>query len=310
MYSGGPDEDIVVSFHNGKSCNVSRESACWIPRELHERITFELRLPKQVRCEFATQDKPYPEENMPGYPVSGPKATPIDYQVHESGWLERQEVAPMRQSYNPFYVPVYPTHYHHRVEIPARPDKFRAEDMDSVIPGTDITKAELNEKVMSQLMRHKMIAEDQKLQKDTDNNKLLHRREQQDENLLIKSLEKSVTFKDPESDLEGEVGDLELRDSGRGSSHDLELSDLEQTDEGFSGPETREVAVGTDRSLLFRPKLRRPQKRPGWKYWNSDPAPELLEPMHEGPYRVGPYDEAITMGPPEDRSMYRSGRCK
>jgi hypothetical protein len=182
--------------------------------------------------------------------------------------------------------------------------------MNSLIPGTDLTKAELNEKVMSQLMRHKMVAEDRKVQKETENTKLLQRRENLEENLLTKSLEKSVTFKDPESDLEGEVGDLETRDSGRGSSYDLELSDLELDETGGeSEPETRDVAVGTDRSLLFRRKIQRSQKKPPWRYWNNESAPELLEPMHEGPYRVGPYEEAYTMGPVGNQAMYRGNRC-
>ena len=106
---------LVVTFYNGKTADVPLETALWIPSQLYERINFEVQLPSHVRRDFAEQEQ-YPEENLPGYPTSGPRAYPRDYEVHESKWVPgggagRNMVVERGMYRHPYYVPLYPVYY-------------------------------------------------------------------------------------------------------------------------------------------------------------------------------------------------------
>lgn len=51
--------------------------------------------------------------------------------------------------------------------------------------------------------------------------------------------------------------------------------------------------------------------KPRWQYWNKEPAPDLTEPMHFGPYRVGPYDATASAAPLELRhGRINKDECK
>ena len=60
---------------------------------------------------------------------------------------------------------------------------------------------------------------------------------------------------------------------------------------------------------LSRRRYRR-EGKPRWAYWGNDPAPTLMEPMHFGPYRVGPYDQMMAAAPMElrDARISKYGR--
>ena len=121
-----------------------------------------------------------------------------------------------------------------------------------LIPGTELTESQLNEKVMSQLLLHKMVAED----KSDSHNKILSKRSQLEENHLT---HKSATFDDTHvSDVEAEVDETEMKDSGRGSTADLGLTDVEFDDLlNDVGTQTRksDVETRTDSSLFYRYSL-------------------------------------------------------
>ena len=72
------------------------------------------------------------------------------------------------------------------------------------------------------------------------------------------TLKKSVTIRESKhirddlSDIEAEFysGDLELRDSGRGSGSDLEVENLEQSGDEQDKADVKDAAVGTSDRLL------------------------------------------------------------
>ncbi|ELT87367.1 hypothetical protein CAPTEDRAFT_223654 [Capitella teleta] len=292
--SGGtPDQKLVVTFFNGKTADIPLNRAMWIPNELYERIAFEVHLPSHVRRDFADQDE-YPEETLEGYPASGTGAYPTRYETVDSHWLPNNNRPVIERGIyqNPYYVPMYPIYYKFK---PQR-SIVKSEEVAEIIPGTELTKAQLKEKVMAQITRHKVNEE----VKETEETKLLSKREQlQDTAQLTK---KSVTFTEGNtSDLEAEFdsGDLDMRDSGRGSGDDLYLSDVEGYESGNDDKSTQ-----TRSAYSYTPRRSRStSKRPPWKYWSRDPSPNLLEPMHYGPHRVGPYDEADVAPPMECRNI-------
>ena len=291
----------MVSFHNGCTASIPRDTAAWIPPLLHQRITFELQLPQKVRREFADQDC-YPEENYPGYPTSGPVANPEQYQEYAPTWVPHDGPVdfPGRRLYRyPYYTPKYPIFYKHQ----PKPSVVKCDDVDNVIPGTDMTKMELYDKVNGLLEQHEaMLAGIQ----DGEKERMLKKRETLRESTLRKS-DKSVTFESLPKDVDEEREHDKL-DSGLGSLvTDYDLDDLDDLD--IPDWNTRDVGVETDSSLFYdrRPLSRGGDRRPfsagrpPWKYWKQAPAPSLLESNHYGPYRYGPYEGSVPPVPLETR---------
>ena len=158
LLGGGEDETLIVSFHNGKSVDVPLNKALWVPTALHDRITFELQLPSNVRQEMSEVEQ-YPQENRPGYPTSGPAADPKEFERFDPRYVTQMGpyVYPGGDREIPYYLPYrYPVHYKY---MPG-PSAVRSEEIDAMVPGTEMTKSELNEKVMRQLMEHKMTFEE------------------------------------------------------------------------------------------------------------------------------------------------------
>ena len=147
---------------------------------------------------------------------------------------------------NPYFVPLYKQQGSY-FSLSQRPTETTS---DKIIPGTEMTEAELNEKVMSQLLMHKMVIEDKP--ESYSNSKLLSKREQLEENNLTR---KSVTFDETHvSDVEAEVDETEMKDSGRGSETDLGITDAEL--EELLGEEAEisksDAETKTDSSLFYR----------------------------------------------------------
>ena len=280
---GGPDKALVITFHDGKTVTVPRERAIWLPHDLHERITFELTLPRNVRREFASHDF-YPEQTIIGYPPSGPLAYPPEFDRYiPPGWMSND-----RRGENGYPMFTHPKSWFQgasRTSI-TKP----ADEIDQVIPGTDMTKSQLNSKVMSQIMQNKMMLEG-KSETTPVEDRLLKKREALEEN----SLKKSVSFVDPKTDLETKLdGADDNKDSGRGSQTDLYFTD----DDDFD-LDNKELVTARDPSsdtkLFHRRRSQRSQSpsRQQWKYWKNDPAPSVMEPLHYGPYRYGAYRDCM-----------------
>lgn len=292
---GGPDLPLVIAFYDGKTVSVEKDRAVWIPNDLHERIVFELNLPKHVRKEFADKDC-YPVENLSGYPTSGTKAWPPEFPRYvPPGWCETDSGV-FTGSVNPSWYggqPGYPEHLGRSQmwtrDFYPKTVSVKKNDVEQVIPGTDMTKRQLNEKVASQ------IRENEGKTENNEGDRLLKKRETIREN----DLRKSVSF----ADLESAGRESDMRDSGHGSQTDLaftddddyEYDDLE-LDDGGKVLTKRDVSSATDRSLLYPRRIRRSVsagRRPWKTYWKNDPAPSLSEPLHYGQYRVGPYRDCL-----------------
>lgn len=281
----------MVSFYDGKTASIEKERAVWIPSDLHERILFELSLPKNVRKEQAQRDL-YPTENLPGYPTSGPKAFPAEFPRYvPPGWIESNS----RVVGDPGSL-WYNNHQRPWLTSASQPKVIstKTEDVERVIPGTNLTQSQLNEKVMSQIRAN-----------DSTHSKQISPHFRANDENYGGSLKKSVSFADLAS-----KSDSEAKDSGHESQTELYFTD---DDDDHSGPSTRRDDLGfsrsgsltkrdawssTDVSLLYPRRSRRSKSAGGqrkWKYWKNDPAPSLLDPMHYGAYRVGPYKDCMEM---------------
>lgn len=285
---GGEDKQLVATFHNGKTVSVPKDKAMWIPRDLYERAVFEIGLPKNVRQEFATQDF-YPFYTSFGYPASGSLAYPAQFdQFVPRGYAGSGCRAPVGWGSNSCRG--YPWMARSQSASAIGGHRRAAErgmlggEREELIPGTELTKAQLNSKVMAQIMQSRLADR----HGGSDDGRLLKKRAANDTGIL----RKSVSFAD--------LGDAEcsdLSDSGHGSQVDLSLSDVDDDCRRHmldSVETTLDAEVGrrsTWRSPR-RPRTSSPRRR-AWRYWSNDPSPSLLEPKHYGPYREGPYRDCI-----------------
>ena len=238
---GITDREVTVGFFNGQTTKVTANTAVWIPPDLHDRVSFELKLPCKVRQEMAEGTRQYPSEVLPGYHSS---KSSMEFDSFEPVLLEPQPGHYERGMYRrTHFIPLYK-------QQGSCFSGYTETTSDRKIPGTELTEGELNEKVMSQLLLHKMVSED----KHDSNAKLLSKRSQLEENNLTR---KSVTFDDTHvSDVEVEADDsTEMKDSGRGSTTDLRLTDPEIDDLlDDVGTQTDKIDAGTrtDSSLFYR----------------------------------------------------------
>jgi len=281
VYPGGePDKQLVVTLYDGRTVNVPYNKALWIPLDFYERIAFEIKLPKNVRKEFATQDS-YPYYTSCGYPASGSLAFPAQFEHYiPAAWLPAAGRYPVGWAGGQHRGSPWMAYLDDGCRTQNRPQtngRLKAIEGDELIPGTDMTKSQLNSKVMAQIMQNKMT-----MVKETAS----------DTGVLKKTssecgLKKSVSFVDLREDSKLEDG----RDSGHGSQVDLSFSESDPEEDG--GTAMRDIAVGTDRSLsmlsLRKSRSACSQRQRAWKYWKNDPAPPLTDPLHYGPYREGPY---------------------
>ncbi len=210
---GITDKPITVGFFNGKTLQIPTNIALWIPPDLYERVSFEIKLPAKVRMEMAENVSEYPCQTMPGYPSSATVRNPVVIEGYSPVVIESAPGYWERGMYRgrPGFVPLYKQ----KGQCFNPPPGFV--DSDVLIPGTEMTESQLNEKVMSQIMAHKMTLGE-------DKDRLLSRRE----NIEGSHIRKSVSFDNTHlSDVEAEFDETEMKDSGRGSATDLGLSEDE-----------------------------------------------------------------------------------
>lgn len=290
VLGGEPDKQLVVTLYDGKTVTIPYNKALWIPHDFYERITFEIKLPRNVRKEFANQDL-YPYYTNCGYPASGSLAFPSQFERYiPAAWTATGDRYPIGWSGGECRGYPWMAYLDNACHVRNRQqlnDSSTAVERDELIPGTDLTKSQLNSKVMAQIMQNKMT-----LSNATAGNGGVLKKTAFDA-----SLKKSVSFVDLRDDSKPDLSDA--KDSGHGSQADLNLSDNDidllddEDDNDEISRSTRDIAVGTDRSLsalsLRKSRSGSAQGQRQWKYWKNDPAPSLLDPMHHGPYRVGPY---------------------
>lgn len=76
-------------FATAKSADIEPGKAIWIDQLLYDRTAFELKLPRKTRQQIVDTVANYPEDNFPGYPVSGadkdPQVWELPRKMHLSG---------------------------------------------------------------------------------------------------------------------------------------------------------------------------------------------------------------------------------
>ncbi|XP_069103634.1 uncharacterized protein [Argopecten irradians] len=199
--SEGPqDQQITVTFSNGKTERVSSDTALWVPEDVYERLVLELKMPREARETLQTNPH-YPLENLPGYPTSGPHAEPRVYeQPHPVTFDVNSTLGTVSWQYP--YTPGYP------VQLKQRQTSVKAavnsDDMNQLVPGTDLTRGQLNEKITTQLMEHQLSISDKqneekaaREEKSTDEEEKVSKDEKQlmeeSEKVLIMAQEKERT---------------------------------------------------------------------------------------------------------------------
>ena len=203
-----------------------------------------------------------------------------------------------------------------------------SEDSGSLIPGTNMTRRELEDRVMAQLMEHRLELStesgdaknngallngaDRRSMSATDSRLLGRREKQQSESCL----RKSVQFSEETRVAEREEN---IRVDERGAY--LEDEDYDEYGNPIlrrqcvvREPQMEHAGVNTDSSLLFyhSPGIK---GRPRWNYWRSDPSPTYSEISGwvaeedggRGPRRrpvgPGPFRETALQAPLEARDM-------
>jgi hypothetical protein len=307
----GPDDyQLTVAFSNGRTEKVALEKAIWVPKPIYERVALELKMPQETRSAIMTTES-YPLKNMSGYPTSGPVAEPPDYYTPDYFTLEPSASGGWDRWVYPEYLgyyPPYPLVLRRKQEKKER--EAEDDDDDAIIPGTNMTKRQLRERVNNQLTEY-TDGGTSLTQQSTS--RLLARREKQEDN----TLKKSVTFSEADlsrardaalnskTDLRSDSrSDLRCdsrgdADSGIASSPELEVDPAIQeqldrieeerrkiTRDRILLDEERRMLEEEERRIFYGdldpndPRLQFYQskgtgRRPPWQYWRNDPAPAL-----------------------------------
>lgn len=173
----GPDDrQITVTFANGKTEKVPMDVAIWTPEQVYERLTLELKMPKEARLSLQNQEPHYPKENLEGYPTSGPNADPPEYPPPNPFHFQNDPVFMDCFPWGNGYVQAYP-----QIQRPPNESMLqtrssvKSEEINKLIPGTNITQKELDDRVVSQLVEHKLLLDERQTEKD---NKEVEREEE------------------------------------------------------------------------------------------------------------------------------------
>lgn len=167
---GPEDKLITVSFTNGKVEKVQANTALWIPKEVFERLALELKMPRDARVALATEEN-YPQQSMEGYPTSGPKATPEEYELADPMFFDYDPMVvegrgPWRYPFHPPYPLIIKTGSEGRRSRTSSRETVEKED-ETVVPGTNLTQKELDDRITSQLMEHKLLLDEKQTEKGT-----------------------------------------------------------------------------------------------------------------------------------------------
>ncbi|XP_030843865.1 uncharacterized protein LOC586025 [Strongylocentrotus purpuratus] len=288
---------LIVNFFNGKTVKVPKQTAVWIPHTEYERHRIEIQMPLTAR-HYVVNDPSY-QRSISGYTV------PSTHQ--EGGAMAGLPVLQQGRVYVPMMMAGAETRdYGGRSGGGVvRESAVKSEDMHSLIPGTGMTRQELNVKVMKQLMDNKMMG-----------SSIL--REGGEANILAKTpktstLQKSVSFNEDSFGVDSGISSIRTEQDSEGYATEeekleKEVEEMKQKiaksereissliDAGIQTMSLRDTAVGTDSSLLYRNGPRRPKSakaevgsQPHWKYWRRMQRPRST---HQG--LVGPFRDTMT----------------
>ncbi|XP_033106629.1 uncharacterized protein LOC117108647 [Anneissia japonica] len=135
--------NLVVRFFNGTTIKIPKQTAVWLQKEHYDRIKLGIQMPLFAR-QSLENDPHYPFQALSGYttslPVKSNHTLTSDYAKIP---LHR------RSTGNSPYC-----------HTSVKESVVKSEDIDQIIPGTTMTKDELNDKVIKQLIDHKMVIQD------------------------------------------------------------------------------------------------------------------------------------------------------
>jgi hypothetical protein len=241
-------------------------------------------MPEEAR-ETLKSEENYPAETLPGYPTTEPEKEPGEYVNYRPVMIDPGDFLVDHFYGYPRFMPGYPIAPVMAKVNPCSSVAVNSEDVERLIPGTDITQKELREKVLGQISYHY-----------GDKMPLLKKREKQEVN-TIKKAKTPVQEKEPEpvaepispeetpdlpamEKIDAEKEDIPCDynlDSGAVLEFDdLNLEDLDLPAEPIDGD--------TENQRDYTKEMRHVQ-RPPWRYWRNDPTPSMLEPPGPGAFR-------------------------
>lgn len=298
-------DHLIVSFFNGKTAKVPRQTAIWIPHKEYERHKIEIQMPLTAR-QYVVNDPTY-ERAITGYTIPG---------IHQDGGAMFKGLPVLQQGfvYAPMVMAATEMRDYRRNGSVIRQSAVRSEDMHSLIPGTGITREELNVKVMKQLMENKMMGSSISQDGSGDGRGKSENRA---------TLRKSVSFQDSSMGLDSGISSIRTEQESEEElteeeQLEKEVEEIKQKiaeskqelssliDTGMQTMSLRDTAVGTDSSLLYQEGgSRRPASakesrgpRPHWKYWRR-----MQQPRSTHQELVGPYRETAMEAPIEAKSQ-------
>ena len=297
--------------------------AVWIPQNLHERVKLETQMPLSAR-QYLINNPQYPSNMPPGYIL-----------VPNMDQRPAERVTHMRTSAGTsMYVPVYPMEIvGGDFRMPSvRESVVKSSEVHKLIPGTSMTKEDLNRKVMTQLMENKMIQSEEIITMERS-----HQSKSIEKSQPKSCLKKSVTFREGNIDFDSGISSTQTDDEERyEEKHDqmkevhanrvpkpreiefeneietleMELPQLDLNDTNDSGIETESSmrSPRTEPALLFSmPKHQKPRRpksssiperpRPPWRYFSKGSSGGGTKP------EVKPFRETALKCPPQAKSQ-------
>ncbi|XP_071942818.1 uncharacterized protein [Antedon mediterranea] len=280
-------DHLVVSFFNGNTKNVAKHTAIWLKKAHYDRIKLEIQMPLSAR-EYLTNSPHYPYQTPPGYYVTPLPAKPVPYQTLITDYTKTPVHTASTEK------------YHSLNSTIIQESVVKSEDVNKYIPGSTMTKSELDDKVKKQLMEHKMAA-------SYDRGRLLNRET---------FGRKSVSFRESNELDSGICSAYDEEDFLEDKTNEMKLSDL--TSRMTQTIPLRNIGVGTDSSLLYPKKSTSlSENKPDWRYWgksldsnelkfNSDDRGQFRETEIEQPLEVRIQPNLNEAGTVNSSALYKS----
>ncbi|KAJ8050982.1 von Willebrand factor A domain-containing protein 3A [Holothuria leucospilota] len=265
---------LIVSLFNGKTEKVPKQKAVWIPGDLFERIKLEIQMPLTAR-QFLIND--------PRYPVAA-----ASYQTGQKSFSAEYETVSSLGNHRDAH-PYLGNHDQFVYHIPSmNRSAFTRDDINMLIPGTNMTKDELHDKVMRQLAQNS-------IPQNTDYLKLrFHCGKNEDEK------QKRVSFEEKREDsLEDSGVSLDKEETEDDGKVDSGCEEDQLVDTGVQTLSLVDTGSMTDSLLLHRQKKETTLKeQPMWRYWKQTP-----QPRSKG--KIGPFRETSLSAPMEAKIQPR-----
>lgn len=263
-----------MNLFNGKTEKIPKQRAVWIPGDLYERIKLEIQMPLTAR-QFLDRAPHYPPAHSSFQP--GLKSSYATFEAITS--LGNQRDVPAFSHSRDQYV------YHVQC---LNQSVVTRDAMNALIPGTNMTKDELHDKVMKQLSENSSP-------KFSDSLKFRSSLGRSQE-----PTERKVCFEDRAGSQEDSGVCLEKTELEEEVVSDSGCEEDQLIDAGVQTLSLVDAGSMTDSLLLHKPGLeRRIKEKPMWHYWKQTPQPRSSK------VKVGPFRETSLSAPVEAKAQPR-----